>query len=98
MAKACEKSYRRSFLSTCEQGYGTLEELAAEFLVSLGMDQKSLGSLCSHGQHGAACFPAWTQSKDRSRRTGTAPSMAQREARLDAGRVPGPALLRVAKA
>ena len=40
MAKAYEGEYRRNFLSAYEQGYGTLEELAAEFRVSLGWAKK----------------------------------------------------------
>jgi transposase len=40
MAKAYGEDYRRDFLSTYEQGYGTLEELAAEFRVSLGWEKK----------------------------------------------------------
>jgi transposase len=40
MAKAYGEDYRRDFLSTYEQGYGTLEELAAEFRVSLGWGKK----------------------------------------------------------
>jgi transposase len=40
MAKAFEEEYRRNFLSTYEQGYGTLEELAVDFRVSLGWAKK----------------------------------------------------------
>jgi len=38
--KPTRGEYRRNFLSTYEQGYGTLEELAAEFRVSLGWAKK----------------------------------------------------------
>jgi transposase len=40
MAKAYGEDYRRNFLSAYEQGYGTLEELAADFRVSLGWAKK----------------------------------------------------------
>ena len=40
MAKAYGEDYRRKFLSAYEQGYGTLDELAAEFRVSLGWAKK----------------------------------------------------------
>jgi transposase len=40
MAKAYGEDYRRNFLSAYEQGYGTLDELAAEFRVSLGWAKK----------------------------------------------------------
>jgi transposase len=40
MAKAYGEDYLRNFLSTYEQGYGTLEELAADFRVSLGWAKK----------------------------------------------------------
>jgi transposase len=40
MAKAYGVDYRHNFLSTYEQGYGTLEELAADFRVSLGWAKK----------------------------------------------------------
>jgi transposase len=40
MAKAYGMEYRRNFLSTYEQGYGRLEEWAADFRVRLGWAKK----------------------------------------------------------
>ena len=56
MAKAYGEDYRRNFLSAYEQGYGTLEELAAEFRVSLGWAKKVSSA---HGRTGSMARPAY---------------------------------------
>jgi hypothetical protein len=45
MAKAYGVDYRCNLLSTYEQGYGTLEELAADFRVRLGWAKKGISGL-----------------------------------------------------
>jgi transposase len=56
MAKAYGEDYRRNFLSTYEQRYGTLEELAAEFRVSLGWAKKVSAA---YGWTGSMARPAY---------------------------------------
>ena len=87
MAKAYGVDYRHNFLSTYEQGYGTLEELAADFRVSLGWAKKVSAAYTRTGSMAPTAFHPGRRPKIETRRTDLASAMAGRATRLDAGRV-----------